>query len=113
MNSFLNVLKGNNQKNNEQEMKDFVQLMKEEVVEQKYHNLKEGIFAVNGLSKYCCCRKKKRHYKLAVYDHRSLWCFNWKNKFRIFMVDLTESQWFERFIIVIIILNSISLAMYD
>jgi hypothetical protein len=38
---------------------------------------------------------------------------NNRNKFRIWLIKLTENPWFDRFILVCIVINSICMALFD
>ena len=51
--------------------------------------------------------------KIVVYDGRSLYLFHHQTFFRRLIVAITEDKLFENFILLLIILNSISLVMYD
>jgi len=51
--------------------------------------------------------------KIVVYDYRSLFLFHHSTKFRRILVAITEDKKFENFILILIILNSIGLLMYD
>ena len=53
------------------------------------------------------------HGKRVIYDKRSLGCFSHESWFREQIVWLTEWQWFDTFILIIILVNSICMAAYD
>lgn len=53
------------------------------------------------------------HRKWKRFALRSLWCFSYKNKCRYRLVWFVEWRWFEIFITLLIILNSIFLGVYD
>ena len=81
-------------------------------------DLVEGIFYLNQNSCFvrCCCPKKdqtKVNEKIVIYDYRSLYCLHFNNPFRIWLVNLTSSWIFENFILLLILINSVNLAIYD
>ena len=79
-------------------------------------DLIEGIFFVNQTNMFRRCFSKKRspkQDKIVVYDYRSLFCLHYKNRFRVELVNFTCSSMFENFIILLILLNTIVLAIYD
>ena len=79
-------------------------------------NLVEGIFHVNQTNIFlrCCSKKRsKKKDKIVVYDQRSLYCLHFKNPLRIEIVNFAASDMFENFIILLILLNTIVLAIYD
>lgn len=43
----------------------------------------------------------------------SLMCLDDKNRLRILLVKMVESDWFNKFIMIVIIGNSITIAAYD
>ena len=53
------------------------------------------------------------HNKRVVYDARSLKLFDYKSRFRKNVVWLTEAEWFDSIVIVMIIVGSICMALYD
>ena len=51
--------------------------------------------------------------KIVVYEGRSLYLFHHATLFRRVVVAITEDKKFDNFILLLIILNSICLIMYD
>ena len=79
-------------------------------------DLIEGIFSVNQTphwKRYCYKERSEDPDKILVFDRRALFFLDFKNKFRIQLVDFTSSPLFENFIILLIFANSIILAIYD
>lgn len=69
-----------------------------------------------------CCKSKKREEiekkkkvktKIVVYDYRSLFCLHFENSFRKRLVNFTCSHMFENIVILLILINSVVLAIYD
>lgn len=100
---------------NDAEAKTFQKMIDTKNKVDPYANIKEGVFRVRPICSCSCGRKVKlqKNPKTVVYDIKSLYMFHAETNFRQFIVQLTESKWFDRIVIFIIILNSIALASLD
>lgn len=79
-------------------------------------DLIEGIFNVNqtNLCLRCCSKRtSKKKAKIVVYDYRSLYCLHFENAFRRELVNFTNSNLFKKLVILLILVNSLLLAIYD
>lgn len=58
-------------------------------------------------------QSKLRALSVKEFDPNSLYCFNYKSKFRKAIVWLATLNWFDRIVMVLIFANSIFLSIYD
>ena len=79
-------------------------------------DLVEGIFYVDqtNICQRCCSKKRsKKKPKIVVYDYRSLYFWHFNNACRRELVNFTCSNMFENLVILLILINSVLLAIYD
>ena len=75
----------------------------------------EGIFfvPVRDWGQIVRCRERKVSVKICVYDAKPLFMFNHKTRLRQLVVNFTESSEFQNFTILVIMLTTVTLIIYD